>query len=185
MKHFKLILVSVISILLAAYCIYRIIVINTALPNAEEIIYDKENIACINGVECIPVYYEVMSAKDFNEINNSYSWLKDNVKSKSKVVVITLKVRNTSDVTRRVRVDLFELLAEDLNTSNGINFLDSSRASVSVEPGHEEEVCFTALLTPSQLAEQKLQKLEDTEISLVYSYYPYRRKIVFEKKNEE
>ena len=50
---------------------------------------------------------------------------------------------------------------------------------ITLDPGQTQEVRFQAYMGPNQLNPKKFSKLESSTITLVYSYYPLKKKLVF------
>ena len=171
MKHCKLIVLCISSIAIVI-CAVMIIRINVLYPNAEVISYTKDN----------PVY----TLDEFSEISSEYDrYLKRENKDKKRVVVFTLSVRNTTDDIISYSPS-FVMVIEELCASNGafpiINNDNPSQQSINVLPGEERQLVLKSMLSTSMLKYENFDKIESSTMTLVYSFYPYRRKLVFDKR---
>ena len=106
-------------------------------------------------------------------------------KDKKRVVVFTLSVRNTTDDIISYSPS-FVMVIEELCASNGafpiINNDNPSQQSINVLPGEERQLVLKSMLSTSMLKYENFDKIESSTMTLVYSFYPYRRKLVFDKR---
>ena len=112
-------------------------------------------------------------------------YLKRENKDKKRVVVFTLSVRNTTDDIISYSPS-FVMVIEELCASNGafpiINNDNPSQQSINVLPGEERQLVLKSMLSTSMLKYENFDKIESSTMTLVYSFYPYRRKLVFDKR---
>ena len=75
---------------------------------------------------------------------------------------------------------------EELCASNGafpiINNDNPSQQSINVLPGEERQLVLKSMLSTSMLKYENFDRIESSTMTLVYSFYPYRRKLVFDKR---
>ena len=185
MKHCKLIVLCISSIAIVI-CAVMIIRINVLYPNAEVISYTKDNPVDINGLEVKPIDYSVYTLDEFSEISSEYDrYLEREDKDKKRVVVFALSVRNTTDDIISYSPS-FVMVIEELCASNGsfpiINNDNPSQQSINVLPGEERQLVLKSMLSTSMLKYENFDKIESSTMTLVYSFYPYRRKLVFDKR---
>ena len=80
----------------------------------------------------------------------------------------------------------FVMVIEELCASNGafpiINNDNPSQQSINVLPGEERQLVLKSMLSTSMLKYENFDKIESSTMTLVYSFYPYRRKLVFDKR---
>ena len=78
------------------------------------------------------------------------------------------------------------MVIEELCASNGafpiINNDNPSQQSINVLPGEERQLVLKSMLSTSMLKYENFDKIESSTMTLVYSFYPYRRKLVFDKR---
>ena len=128
----------------------------------------------------------VLILATFSEISSEYDrYLKRENKDKKRVVVFTLSVRNTTDDIISYSPS-FVMVIEELCASNGafpiINNDNPSQQSINVLPGEERQLVLKSMLSTSMLKYENFDKIESSTMTLVYSFYPYRRKLVFDKR---
>lgn len=169
MKFYKF-LITAACIAIAAVCIALIVRVNRAFPNAEEVSYTKDNPADLDGLEITPVNAKVYTLEDYSKISGQYK----NVR----IIVMTVRLRNTTDQVINYAPS-FICVVEELNGSNGVQPVSNSMRRITLDPGQTQEVRFQAYMGPNQLNPKKFSKLESSTITLVYSYYPLKKKLVF------
>jgi hypothetical protein len=98
---------------------------------------------------------------------------------KSRVVVMDLSVENVTDDVINFYPGMFIFVAEEINGSNGVSSVNQGETHIIFLPNETKEIQLQVLLCPGQISEKKLDKIESSTLTLVYSFYPYRRKIVF------
>ena len=57
-----------------------------------------------------------------------------------------------------------------------------SQQSINVLPGEKRQLVLKSMLSTSMLKYENFDKIESSTMTLVYSFYPYRRKLVFDKR---
>lgn len=178
MKHYKYIIILFCAVI-AAICISMIIRVNIAFPKADDITFTKDKPANINGLLVSPIEYKIYTIDEYSEkISSKYDSLTEGKKKNSRVVVLTLSFRNNTDKVIDYMPD-YIFVSEELNAHNGATPLDNNSWHVTVLPGEEKKIQLQVYLGPNQLNPRKINKLDKSTITLVYSFYPYRKIIVF------
>ena len=72
-------------------------------------------------------------------------------------------------------------MSDELNAHNGVTMYSSKDSRIVVVPGEKKEVRLQCTLGSSMVKESKLDKIDSSDISLVYSFYPKRLRIVFDR----
>lgn len=177
MKFYKF-LITAACIAIAAVCIALIVRVNRAFPNAEEVSYTKDNPADLDGLEITPVNAKVYTLEDYSKISGQYKNVSEEKAKNVRIIVMTVRLRNTTDQVINY-VPSFICVVEELNGSNGVQPVSNSMRRITLDPGQTHEVRFQAYMGPNQLNPKKFSKLESSTITLVYSYYPLKKKLVF------
>lgn len=149
-------------------------------PEAKEVYSDSAVEWC--GCEIIPVSKEVYSVDEYlAEFPNdkNYSYLKNNGKdySDDAIVVVKIKVKNNSSdkvsfLLSNMCMELYPYMA-----SNGIPIISGK---TRIEPGEEVEQTGAVLFTPTQLRDCSIEKVKNSRVQLVISYYPEKIAVLFE-----
>lgn len=178
MRHCKIFFLA-LCIIIASICFAMIIRINIKFPKAEDISYTLDNPANIEGVIVTPIDYSVWTVDEFSKLSNKYSQLSEERKKKSRVVVLTISVNNTTDEV--AILPGFVFVAEELNAFNGTFTVNKDMNHSVLLPKEIKEIQLCAYIGPALLDYKKMDELDSSTITLVYSFYPYRRKLVFNR----
>ena len=186
MKRCKVIALIICSIVVVI-CTAMIIRINIQFPKAEDKSYTIDNPADIDGVIVKPLSYQICTIDEYSQISSEYSKVKDEKKDKCRIVVLTISIENTTEEVADYTPS-FIFVSEELNAFNGAIPISGNgtgrRLCACKAPwaGHEtKEMKLRAYIGASQLDQNNLDKLDSSTITLVYSFYPYRRKLVFSR----
>ena len=162
MKRCKVIALIICSVVVVI-CTAMIIRINIQFPKAEDKSYTIDNPADIDGVIVKPLSYQVCTIDEYSQISSEYSKVKDEKKE-------------VADYTPS-----FIFVSEELNAFNGAIPIGSGSRHCTLLPHETKEMKLRAYIGASQLEQNNLDKLDSSTITLVYSFYPYRRKLVFSR----
>ena len=177
MKRYKWGILTIILVILIT-CIGMIIRINVLFPNAKVITYTSDNPADLDGLIIKPVNYKVYTMEEYSEISSRYKNIQGEKADKSRVVVLNILLKNTTE-------DIItyypsgNMVIEKLHARNGVTLQEPDKMTVTVMPG--EELGLHAYIGPSQLDYKLFDKIDSSTVTFVYSYYPYRQRIVFNK----
>ena len=81
-----------------------------------------------------------------------------------------------------IEAELFYLQYQlRIHAFNGVTPIDSGTRHCTLLPHETKEIKLQAYIGPAQLDDKKLDKLDSSTITLVYSFYPYRKKLVFSR----
>ena len=169
MKRCKVIALIICSVVVVI-CTAMIIRINIQFPKAEDKSYTIDNPADIDGVIVKPLSYQVCTIDEYSQISSEYSKVKDEKKDKCRIVVLTISIENTTEEVADYTPS-FIFVSEELNAFNGAIPIGSGSRHCTLLPH----------IGASQLDQNNLDKLDSSTITLVYSFYPYRRKLVFSR----
>ena len=172
MKRCKVIALIICSVVVVI-CTAMIIRINIQFPKAEDKSYTIDNPADIDGVIVKPLSYQVCTIDE-------YSKVKDEKKDKCRIVVLTISIENTTEEVADYTPS-FIFVSEELNAFNGAIPIGSGSRHCTLLPHETKEMKLRAYIGASQLDQNNLDKLDSSTITLVYSFYPYRRKLVFSR----
>lgn len=182
MKHYRIkIIVAIALVLMLGIYVFMVVKINKAFPNPEEINYTSDNPANFNGLEIRPEYYELCSINEYSEMSSEFSYLSEEQAEKSIIILIKLKLKNTTQDIINYMPD-FILNIEELNGKNGTTPVNFNDRRIVIMPGEERELLLEAYMGPSQLKYEKISKIESSTVYLIYAFYPYREKIILNKK---
>lgn len=118
--------------------------------------------------------------EEYSEISSRYKNIQGEKADKSRVVVLNILLKNTTE-------DIItyypsgNMVIEKLHARNGVTLQEPDKMTVTVMPGEELEVGLHAYIGPSQLDYKLFDKIDSSTVTFVYSYYPYRQRIVFNK----
>lgn len=184
MRHYriKIITISVLMLILGIY-IFMVVRINKAFPNPKEINYTSENPANLDGLEIQPEYYELCSMKEYSEISSEFSYMSEEAAEKSIIVLAKLKLKNTTKDVINYSPN-FILSIEELNGKNGALPVDLDDNRMVIMPGEERELLLEAYMGSAQMKYDKFSKIDSSTVCLIYSFYPYREKLILNKKIE-
>lgn len=107
--------------------------------------------------------------------------MREETARKSRIVVMTIELENVSDKVVNFSPSIFVFLSDELNAHNGVAMYSSKDSRIVVVPGEKKEVRLQCTLGSSMVKESKLDKIDSSDISLVYSFYPKRLRIVFDR----
>lgn len=169
-----------VMILCIVLCVARVIIINKRFPNAESVCYTQDNPANINGIDFIPLEVHVYSVQDYSSIygDSRFDKFSESAKKNGRIVVMTVKANNTTDVKMKFFDSMFEMVVEDINGFNGVASVDGNIFE-ELNPHEEKEFTVSGYLGLSQISKEELDKIDSSNITLVFSFYPVRRKLVF------
>lgn len=179
MKRCKVIALIICSVVVVI-CTAMIIRINIQFPKAEDKSYTIDNPAHIDGVIVKPISYQICTIDEYSKISSEYSKVKDEKKDKCRIVVLTISIENTTEEVADYTPS-FIFVSEELNAFNGAIPIGSGSRHCTLLPHETKEMKLQAYIGASQLDEKNLDKLDSSTITLVYSFYPYRRKLVFSR----
>ena len=179
MKRCKVIALIICSVVVVI-CTAMIIRINIQFPKAEDKSYTIDNPADIDGVIVKPLSYQVCTIDEYSQISSEYSKVKDEKKDKFRIVVLTISIENTTEEVANYTPS-FIFVSEELNAFNGAIPIGSGSRHCTLLPHETKEMKLRAYIGASQLDQNNLDKLDSSTITLVYSFYPYRRKLVFSR----
>mgnify|MGYP003216452174 FL=1 len=179
MKYCK-IGISIISIIVAAICVIMIVRINKAFPNAEEKSYTKDNPANIEGVELTPVSYNVYTIEEYSKISPTNNFSMNQNSDNSRIIVMTVRLKNTTEEVVNYTPS-FVCVIEEINGSNGVTTVSPLMRHVTLLPGESKEVMYQAYMGPNQLNPRNFDKIDESTVTLVYSFYPFRNRLIFSK----
>ena len=117
---------------------------------------------------------------EYSQISSEYSKVKDEKKDKCRIVVLTISIENTTEEVADYTPS-FIFVSEELNAFNGAIPIGSGSRHCTLLPHETKEMKLRAYIGASQLDQNNLDKLDSSTITLVYSFYPYRRKLVFSR----
>lgn len=179
MKRYKWGILTIIFVILIT-CIGMIIRINVLFPNAKVITYTSDNPADLDGLIIKPVNYKVYTMEEYSQISSRYKNVQGEKADKSRVVVLNVLLKNTTeDVISYYPSG--NMVIEKLHARNGVTLQEPDKMTITVMPGEELEVGLHAYIGPSQLDYKLFDKIDSSTVTFVYSYYPYRQRIVFDK----
>lgn len=98
--------------------------------------------------------------------------MREETARKSRIVVMTIELENVSDKVVNFSPSIFVFLSDELNAHNGVTMYSSKDSRIVVVPGEKKEVRLQCTLGSSMVKESKLDKIDSSDISLVYSFYP-------------
>ena len=165
MKRCKVIALIICSVVVVI-CTAMIIRINIQFPKAEDKSYTIDNPAD--------------TIDEYSQISSEYSKVKDEKKDKCRIVVLTISIENTTEEVADYTPS-FIFVSEELNAFNGAIPIGSGSRHCTLLPHETKEMKLRAYIGASQLDQNNLDKLDSSTITLVYSFYPYRRKLVFSR----
>ena len=96
MKRYKWGILTIILVILIT-CIGMIIRINVLFPNAKVITYTSDNPADLDGLIIKPVNYKVYTMEEYSEISSRYKNIQGEKADKSRVVVLNILLKNTTE----------------------------------------------------------------------------------------
>ena len=171
MKRYRIIIIGAITLLIAIFIGFTVR-INMIFPNAKDVTYTSDNPPIIDGLKITPVDYNVYTIDEYREKSGQQLNMREETARKSRIVVMTIELENVSDKVVNFSPSIFVFLSDELNAHN---------SRIVVVPGKKNEVRLQCTLGSSMVKESKLDKIDSSDISLVYSFYPKRLRIVFDR----
>lgn len=179
MKRCKIIGLIIAGIIVTI-CIAMIVRINILFPQAEDVSFTVDNPANIDGIIVKPVGYQVCTIQEYSKLSSKYANIREDKIDRSRVVLFTISIENTTEEVADY-VPSYIFVSEELNAFNGVTPIDSGTRHCTLLPHETKEIKLQAYIGPAQLDDKKLDKLDSSTITLVYSFYPYRKKLVFSR----
>lgn len=180
MKRYRIIIIGAITLLIAIFIGFTVR-INMIFPNAKDVTYTSDNPPIIDGLKITPVDYNVYTIDEYREKSGQQLNMREETARKSRIVVMTIKLENVSDKVVNFSPSIFVFLSDELNAHNGVTMYSSKDSRIVVVPDEKKEVRLQCTLGSSMVKESKLDKIDSSDISLVYSFYPKRLRIVFDR----
>ena len=173
MKRYRIIIIGAITLLIAIFIGFTVR-INMIFPNAKDVTYTSDNPPIIDGLKITPVDYNVYTIDEYREKSGQQLNMREETARKSRIVVMTIELENVSDKVVNFSPSIFVFLSDELNAHNGVTMYSSKDSRIVVVPGEKKEVRLQCTLGSSMVKESKLDKIDSSDISLVYSFYPKR-----------
>lgn len=186
MIHFRQIkyIIGVISLILIVIWATAVYSVNKRFPNATTTYYTKENPVLINGLQITPLEKRIYSPDEFKKnypdcSKYTYIYEKDNYEKKYKIIVFEVKLYNTTDKEIKFNAQELNAKAKESGWNNGLTSVDSNFRPIV--PAHiEENVMLTTSISTTLVQPKFFYSIEQEQFSLVISFYPESRILLFE-----
>lgn len=168
----KIVKPIIIGVIITAWA-FGVYDINSRLPKPDELVYTKEQPACIEGLEIVPLSNKIYTLQEFKAAypEGYEEWENPYMSEADRFIVYELQLTNTNDYNIYFDGAMMEAFESTTCFANGCSGVEN-KISMIINAGEAMTYRISTYIIKSAMSRADRESLKKENFGLNFGYYP-------------